>query len=49
MTESGQRYVDPANEEAVDAAVGAWHEGDGLGMSLHEYLGWSWEQYKEWM
>jgi hypothetical protein len=35
--------------EQIDDAVDAWHEGAGLGMELHEYLGWTEEEYSAWV
>jgi len=37
-----------AEPEAVDDWVEAWHEGEGLGMELHEYLGMTWDEYGDW-
>jgi hypothetical protein len=34
--------------DEIDNAVDAWHEGGGHGVQLHEYLGWTWEQYGHW-
>lgn len=40
----GERLADEA-----DDFVDLWHEGDGPdGMSLHEYLGLTWEEYGAW-
>lgn len=36
-------------DEEVDDAIDAWHDGAGPGQSLHEYLGWTWEQYAHWV
>lgn len=35
----------------VDAIVERWHGGAsrGDGMHLHEYLGWTWEEYRGWV
>jgi len=35
--------------EELEARIDAWHNGDGEGQELHEYLGWTWEQYKNWV
>ena len=34
--------------EAIDDKVEAWHEGDGDGLDLHEYLGMNWDEYAVW-
>ncbi|QDP50227.1 MAG: hypothetical protein Tp178MES00d2C33159851_17 [Prokaryotic dsDNA virus sp.] len=31
----------------IDQMVEDWHNGAGEGLELHEYLGMSWEEYKE--
>lgn len=36
-------------EEAVDTLVGLWHDGAGLGLELHEFLGWTWREYARWV
>ncbi|WP_157186566.1 hypothetical protein [Nocardia jiangxiensis] len=36
-------------DDEIDDRVDEWHNGAGLGMDLHEYLGWTWEQYQEWL
>jgi hypothetical protein len=33
----------------VDNHIDDWHDGHGLGISLHEYLAWSWEDYLTWV
>lgn len=38
----------PTSDE-IDDAVDRWHQGDGKGIDLHEYLGWSWEDYGKWV
>ena len=43
------RANEPVRSADVDAAVEAWHSGAGDGLELHEYLGWSWEQYARWV
>ncbi len=37
----------PLTSEELDARIEAWHNGDGEDQ-LHEYLGLTWEQYKQW-
>lgn len=32
----------------IHDAIGRWHEGDGYGVELHEYLGMSWDEYARW-
>lgn len=35
--------------EAVNVKIDAWHfDGAGAGLSLHEYMGWTLEQYQKW-
>lgn len=33
----------------IDDLIDAWHDGAGEDQALHEYLGWTWEQYKKWV
>lgn len=40
--------VDPADEAAVAEAVEAWH-GSGSPLTLHEFLGWTWEVYSDYV
>lgn len=35
-------------EEQIDGLIDDWHGADEDGVSLHEYLGWTWAQYKRW-
>jgi hypothetical protein len=35
--------------QQVNDAVNAWHSGAGCGMELHEYLGWTWDEYVLWV
>jgi hypothetical protein len=37
------------NAEDIDDAIEAWHEGAGSGLHLHEYLGWTWDEYVDWV
>lgn len=43
----------PLTPEELDARITAWHDAPSdsyiAQMELHEYLGWSWEQYKHWV
>lgn len=39
----------PTTPDNVDDRVAAWHDGAGMDMPLHEYLGWNWGQYKDWV
>lgn len=35
--------------EEIDKQIEDWHfNGAGEGQDLHEYLGWTWEQYAHW-
>lgn len=36
-------------EAELDEAIERWHAGDGARLELHEYLGWTWEQYINWI
>lgn len=45
----GWRSEDGPTEAQVDDAVSAWHNGAGGGLELHQYLGWSWEEYSRWV
>ncbi len=40
-------------EEELHNRIATWHEAPSdsyaAQMELHEYLGWSWEQYKHWV
>ncbi len=42
------RGISPDDDSAVDDAIDAWHEGDGK-VPLHEYLGWTREEYRAWV
>jgi hypothetical protein len=33
---------------AISEFVAAWHDGGGFNMSLHSYLGMTWEEYAAW-
>lgn len=35
--------------EEFDTLVEKWHQGDGTGLKLHEYLGMTWEEYKSYL
>jgi hypothetical protein len=35
--------------EQIDAFIEAWHDGDGAGVGLHDYLGLTWPEYQEWV
>lgn len=43
----------PLTQDEINAKIGLWHEAPSdshiADMPLHEYLGWSWEQYKRWV
>lgn len=32
----------------IHGKIGEWHDRTDDGQSLHDYLGWTWEQYKTW-
>jgi len=34
-----------ADEDTINDAIDAWHNGKGYGVTLHDYLGWTWEEY----
>lgn len=42
------RVVD---EDLIEDAVDSWHASthDQMGVELHEWLGWTWEEYKRWV
>lgn len=35
-----------ARFNAIDEAVDAWHTNYFINCQLHEFLGWTWEEYK---
>lgn len=44
------------SERDLDAFIEAWHRAHGphlrrgeAGVALHEYLGWTWEEYGRWV
>lgn len=37
-----------ANDPEVEHKIAEWHDGAAPGLLLHEYLGWTWEQYRRW-
>jgi hypothetical protein len=41
--------IDPADESAVRDALDAWADGDGGKLQPHEYLGWTWRDYQQWV
>lgn len=41
--------VDPADLDAVDAAIDAWHAAPSQLLRLHEFLGWTYEAYMAWV
>lgn len=38
-----------ADEDELDAAIDAWHEDLTVDIPLHEWLGWSWDEYTRWV
>lgn len=47
MTLQGKRHF--ADEEELLDAIDEWHDGAGVGMDLHEYLGWTWAEFTTWV
>jgi hypothetical protein len=42
--------VPPARTETdIAERVKLWHDSEANEVSLHEYLGWTWEDYCEWV
>lgn len=35
-------------DKEIEDAISRWHEDGDETRSLHEYLGWTWEEYKRW-
>lgn len=35
-------------DEEIDGAIDRWHEGEGEGLGLHEFLGMTWGEYRLW-
>ncbi len=35
--------------DRISNSIDAWHEGAGAGKSLHDFLGWTWEEYKDYV
>lgn len=46
-------WRDGLTSDELDSRIEAWHNAPSdshlASMPLHEYLGWSWEQYKRWV
>jgi ribosomal protein L32 len=40
---------EPTTGANIDDRIDAWHEGDGEGLDLATYLGWTWAQYAAWV
>lgn len=40
------KITDP---QEIDDAIERWHEGSGMDVPLHEYLGWTWDEYRAWL
>jgi hypothetical protein len=40
--------IDPNDDNAVNDAIDAWHDGDHA-VPLHEHLGWTREAYRAWV
>lgn len=49
--EADQARTEEADEllDSMDDWVHVWHTGPNVGIPLHEFLGLSWEEYKEWV
>ena len=40
----------PEKDPDIDDWIDRWHHGDGKeGETLHEFLGFTWEEYAEWV
>lgn len=40
----------PTTAENIDDRIDAWHDSPKAETrELHEYLGWTWEEYKAWV
>jgi hypothetical protein len=37
------------DDDELDDMIDEWHRSVNLDMSLHEYLGWTWVEYKHWV
>jgi hypothetical protein len=37
------------NEREIEDIIELWHEGYYPNMELHEALGWTWSEYKDWL
>lgn len=48
--ESPKRRAEPSDsDEIINKVVEEWHEGGGFGVKLHEWLGWTWDDYAAWL
>lgn len=46
---SVNEFGETPEQAAINDKIEAWHfEGAGPGLELHEYLGWTWEEYAKW-
>ncbi len=43
------RSFRPFTDEEADWLVEEWHSDSSLGCGLHEYLGWTWEEYAKYV
>lgn len=48
VADGGQDETQPDERPDIHDAIEAWHNGDGYGTELHEYLGFLWEDYARW-
>ena len=42
-------YSNDEAQEEMDNSIELWHRGYGVGQKLYEYLGFTWDEYKEWV
>ena len=38
----------PRTEQELDDLIMYWHDVDDTERPLHEFLGWTWDEYKHW-
>jgi len=43
------RFNSDLSDKLVRNKIEAWHNGSGSSQELHDYLGWSWEEYKQYV
>lgn len=37
------------SDDEINDIIDEWHDGKHPGKSLHEALGWTWEEYAAWL